>query len=162
MKYPFLIKGALFPWRWAVGSCLIAPIACFFLLLVCPETPVWYMTKGRSEDARQALIRLRGSDNMDIVESEFNRIELCIKIEEKEKEINNSSGKTQSKFKQLTSNFPTDMSFWKPFGFLMVLFALGLEWTGFPAIGFYMVPLLKKSKIPFDPFWASAMLASYR
>jgi hypothetical protein len=99
---------------------------------------------------------------MDIVESEFNRIELCIKIEEKEKEINNSSGKTQSKFKQLTSNFPMDMSFWKPFGFLMVLFALGLEWTGFPAIGFYMVPLLKKSKIPFDPFWASAMLASYR
>ena len=110
----------------------------------------------------ETILRLRGSENMDIVESEYNRIALCIKIEEKENEFNNSSEKTESKFKQMTSKIPTDTSFWKPFGFLMVLFSVGLEWTGFPAIGFYMVPLLKKSKIPFDPFWASAMLASYR
>ena len=99
---------------------------------------------------------------MDIVNSEFNRIELSIKIAEKENEAHNAMEKTESKLNQMMSHIPTDMSFWKPFGFLMVIFALGLEWTGLPAIGFYMVPLLKKSKIPFDPFWASALLASYR
>ena len=96
---------------------------------------------------------------MDIVEEEFDRILLSIKIQEKE---NESLEKDQSRIKQIIGEIPTDMSFWKPFGFLMVLFAMGLEWTGLPAIGFYMVPLLKKSKIPFDPFWASALLASYR
>ena len=120
------------------------------------------MTKGRHEDAKQSLMRLRGDQNMDIVESEFNRILLNVKIQEKENELNSPFEKDQSKFTQLTMQIPSDMSFWKPFGFLMVLFAMGLEWTGLPAIGFYMVPLLKKSKIPFDPFWASALLASYR
>ena len=130
--------------------------------MICPETPVWYMTKGRHEDAKQSLMRLRGDQNMDIVESEFNRILLNVKIQEKENELNSPFEKDQSKFTQLTMQIPSDMSFWKPFGFLMVLFGMGLEWTGLPAIGFYMVPLLKKSKIPFDPFWASALLASYR
>ncbi len=37
----------------------------------------------------------------------------------------------------------TDVTFLKPFGFLMVVFGLGFEWTGLPAIAFYMVPLLK-------------------
>ena len=83
---------------------MIAPIGCFFLLAICPETPVWYMTKGRLKDAKQALIRLRGSENMDIVNSEFNRIELSIKIAEKENEANNSTDKTESKFKQMISN----------------------------------------------------------
>ena len=96
---------------------------------------------------------------MDIVEEEFNRILLSIKIQEKE---NISLEKDESRIKQMVGEIPTDMSFWKPFGFLVVLFAIGLEWAGFPAIAFYMVPLLKKSKIPFDPFWASALLATYR
>ena len=44
----------------------------------------------------------------------------------------------------------------------MLIFLIGLEWGGFPAIAFYMVPLLKNAEIPFDPYWAAAMLASYR
>ncbi len=150
-----LIFGALFPWRWAVGVVMIVPACCFFILMFCPETPSWYLSKGREEDAKAALIKLRGEDNMDIVEAEFNRIVLNMKIQEKENELNQDQ--TPSKLAILT-----DMTFWKPFSFLMVVFCLAFEWTGLPAIAFYMVPLLKASQVPIDPFWCGAMLASYR
>ena len=111
------------------------------------------MTKGRLNEAKQSLIRLRGNKNMDIVDNEFNRIAQSIQIAE-----NNAKLVT----KRLISNIPTDSSFWKPFGFLMALFIFGNAWTGIPPIGFYMVPLLIKSKIPIDPYFASAILGIYR
>ena len=136
-----LVLGALLPWRWAVGSVLICPFGCFFLLLLCPESPVWYLTKGQDDLAKQSLIKLRGEDNMDIVEAEFNRINLNLKIMEKEEEIN-AGQEQEGKVKQIFS-IMTDVTFLKPFSILLVLFAVALEWTGLPAIGFYMVPLLK-------------------
>ena len=41
-----LILGAVFPWRWAVGAGIIAPISCFIIVCLCPESPVWYLVKG--------------------------------------------------------------------------------------------------------------------
>ena len=97
---------------------------------------------------------------MDIVDSEFNRIALNIQIVEGRND-ENDSGKI-SNLKNLISNVPTDLCFWKPFGLLMAIFTFGYAWAGIPAIGFYMVSLLKKSKIPIDPFLASALLGIYR
>ena len=62
----------------------IAPVLGFGLLLFCPETPVWYMQVGRQSDSKDALIKLRGESNMDIVETEFNRISLNLKAQQKE------------------------------------------------------------------------------
>jgi len=134
--------GAVFEWRLAVGLVAIFPVCCFVMLLFCPETPVWYIIKGREEDAKKALQKLRGDQNADIVDAEFNRISLSFKIIEKEKEIN---GKKMSTFQEIKS-LCSDVSFLKPFGFLLVIFCVGFEWTGFPAIAFYMVPLLKYDK----------------
>jgi hypothetical protein len=36
----------------------------------------------------------------------------------------------------------SDVTFLKPFGFLVVIYLVGMEWTSLPAIAFYMVPLL--------------------
>ncbi|CAG9796661.1 unnamed protein product [Diatraea saccharalis] len=41
------------------------PIPFFLLMLLTPETPCWYMSKGRMEDARKSLQWLRGK-NVDI------------------------------------------------------------------------------------------------
>ncbi|CAH0405429.1 unnamed protein product [Chilo suppressalis] len=41
------------------------PVPFFLLMLLTPETPCWYMTKGRMEDARKSLQWLRGK-NVDI------------------------------------------------------------------------------------------------
>ena len=44
-------------------------------------------------------------------------------------------------FQRMVSVF-SDVTFLKPFGFLVVLYLVGMEWTSLPAIAFYMVPLL--------------------
>jgi len=137
------ISGAVFPWRWAVGIVAIAPVSCFVTLLFCPETPVWLLSKGKEEEAKEALTRLRGKDNQDIIQAEFNRISLNLKIQEKERELNQLGSKSSpNKIKEMF-RLTSDLTFLKPFGFLLVIFCVGFEWTGLPAIAFYMVPLLK-------------------
>merc|ERR1711879_348521 len=157
-----LFLGALFPWRWAIGSILFAPMGCFVLLLFCPETPTWLLSQGREDDAKKALIKLRGDQNMDIVETEFNRIMLNFKMQQKLQIVEGTQ--PPSKFEAMKEGFKlfADLSFVKPFVFLLAIFLIGFEMCGFPAIGFYMVPLLQEAEIPFDPYWAAAMLASYR
>ena len=44
-------------------------------------------------------------------------------------------------FQRMVSVF-SDVTFLKPFGFLVVIYLVGMEWTSLPAIAFYMVPLL--------------------
>ena len=158
----FISKGALFPWRWAIGSILFAPMGCFVLLLFCPETPTWLLSQGREDDAKKALIKLRGDQNMDIVETEFNRIMLNFKMQQKLQIVEGKQ--PPSKLEAMKEGFKlfADPSFVKPFVFLLAIFLIGFEMCGFPAIGFYMVPLLQEAEIPFDPYWAAAMLASYQ
>lgn len=115
------------------------------MLLFCPETPVWYVSKGREDEAKLSLSKLRGEQNSDIVQAEFNRISLNCKIMEKEREIHGADVK-ESVFQEIKS-LATDPTFLKPFGFLLVIWCIGFEWSGFPAIAFYMVPLLKYANL---------------
>ena len=104
------------PWRWAIGMMLIMPSVCFILLIFCPESPVWYLSKERESDARNSLEKLRGKENSDLIEAEFNRILLNIK--EKEKSLDNEN-------KGLWEKIPKDGTFWKPFGILFLMMPLG-------------------------------------
>ena len=46
-------------WRLMMGSAMLpAVIVCCFVFL-CPESPRWYMSKGRHEKAYRSMIRLR-------------------------------------------------------------------------------------------------------
>ena len=160
-----LVLGALFPWRYAIGCVLVAPMGCGILLTFCPETPTWLISQGREDEAKKALIKLRGESNMDIVEAEFNRIVLNLKLQQKLQLVeNNGEEKTHGKWEAIKDGFKSfaDPTFVKPFAYLCAVFLIGFEMCGFPAIGFYMVPLLQEAEIPFDPYWAAAMLASYR
>ena len=100
---------------------------------------------------------------MDIVEAEFNRIVLNMKLQQK-LQLVEGADKPLSKWEMIKDGFQSfaDPTFVKPFAYLLAVFLIGFEMCGFPAIGFYMVPLLQDSEIPFDPYWAAAMLASYR
>ena len=127
------------PWRFAIGAMALPPVLGFGLLSLCPETPVWYMQVGKEEAAKKALLKLRGDGNMDIIEAEFNRIALNVKVQEKESEF---KPEQELNLFQRTLSVMSDVTFIKPFGFLMVIFCIGMEWTSLPAIAFYMVPLL--------------------
>ncbi|KAI1381091.1 hypothetical protein F4677DRAFT_440307 [Hypoxylon crocopeplum] len=46
-------------WRLQVGSAFIPAIPLVLLILLCPESPRWYIKKGRYQDAMKSLLRLR-------------------------------------------------------------------------------------------------------
>jgi len=51
--------GRLSPWRWMLGSTSIPPFIVCIQVYFCPESPRWYMEKGRFEKAFESLCRLR-------------------------------------------------------------------------------------------------------
>ncbi|XP_050533260.1 facilitated trehalose transporter Tret1-like [Daktulosphaira vitifoliae] len=53
---------------------LIIPISCVCLICMIPESPIWFLTKGRTEDARKSLCWLRGWVYPSEIEEEFNEI----------------------------------------------------------------------------------------
>ncbi|ODV92609.1 hypothetical protein CANCADRAFT_1200 [Tortispora caseinolytica NRRL Y-17796] len=46
-------------WRLMLGSTVVAPIFVCLQVFFVPESPRWYLTKGRYSDAYQSLLRLR-------------------------------------------------------------------------------------------------------
>jgi len=52
--------------------------------------------------------------------------------------------------------------FLKPFLLLNLILNVGLEWTGFPALAFYMHTILLQMEIPFNEYWVAVALAGYR
>ncbi|KAF2819656.1 plastidic glucose transporter 4 [Ophiobolus disseminans] len=47
------------PWRWMLGSTSIPPFVVCLQVYFCPESPRWYMEKGKFEKAFDSLCRLR-------------------------------------------------------------------------------------------------------
>ena len=67
-------SGAVLSWRYAIGSTVIIPIICFVIILFCPESPAWLMSKGKEAEARKSLEQLRGAKHVGIIEAELFRI----------------------------------------------------------------------------------------
>ena len=149
----------MLPWRYAIGITVLGPLTSFLILQYCPESPTWLLYHSKEEDANEALIKLRGEQNLDIVEIEFKRMLMSYKIEQKEQEANPSS-KIEAIKNGLTMF--TDPSFLKPFGILCMVLIVGFNLSGLPVIGFYMIPLLLEAEIHIDPYLAAAMLATWR
>ncbi|KAI9832322.1 MAG: hypothetical protein M1826_002008 [Phylliscum demangeonii] len=48
-------------WRLMMGSALLPAVVVCFFVFMCPESPRWYMSKGRHAKAYQSMVRLRYS-----------------------------------------------------------------------------------------------------
>ncbi len=46
-------------WRWMLGSTAIPPFFVMIQVYFCPESPRWYMEKGRYDRAYNSMRRLR-------------------------------------------------------------------------------------------------------
>ena len=55
-------------------SLMFLPLICFVLLLFCPESPSWLLSKGNEIEARKSLQKLRGANHEKMIESELFRI----------------------------------------------------------------------------------------
>ncbi|XP_041794925.1 proton myo-inositol cotransporter-like isoform X3 [Chelmon rostratus] len=68
-------------WRYMLGLSVVPAVLQFFGFFFLPESPRWLLQKGRGEEARQVLSRIRGGQSVD---SEYNTIRTSIEEEEKE------------------------------------------------------------------------------
>lgn len=151
------ILGASCHWRLAIGLFLIAPLGSFLILCQSPKSPTWLLSKGREKEAELALNSLMQGDDKQksgsAIQAEIDAIKLGFQ--------QNSS----SSWKNKLSNgweIISDSGFYKPFGLLLVLFPIGMSWSGLITIGFYMVPILKDAQIAMNPYWAGALVQIIR
>ncbi|KAI6812207.1 putative MFS myo-inositol transporter [Hortaea werneckii] len=54
--------GQYSQWRWMLGSTAIPPFFVMVQVYICPESPRWYMEKGRFERAYKAMTQLRSHE----------------------------------------------------------------------------------------------------
>lgn len=52
------------PWRWMLASTAIPPMVVMAQVYFCPESPRWYMSKGKFDKAFHAFCRLRNAKVM--------------------------------------------------------------------------------------------------
>ena len=125
-------------WRIAVSLYAVVPICCLIMVFISPESPYWLICKSRSEDALKSLTILRGKSNIDLVNKEFASISRNYEIQIEQANISSHGGKVKKYW-----NILTDRTFLEPFSLLFLILVIGLEWSGFSTISFYMVPFLK-------------------
>ncbi|XP_047453374.1 proton myo-inositol cotransporter-like isoform X2 [Mugil cephalus] len=66
-------------WRYMLGLSIVPAVLQFFGFLFLPESPRWLLQKGRSQEARQILTKIRGGQNVD---EEYDTIRTSIEEEE--------------------------------------------------------------------------------
>ncbi|XP_068458473.1 proton myo-inositol cotransporter-like [Clinocottus analis] len=68
-------------WRYMLGLSVLPAVLQFVGFLFLPESPRWLLSKGRSQEARRALSRIRGGQSAD---EEYEAIRSSIEEEEEE------------------------------------------------------------------------------
>ncbi len=58
-------------WRWMFGSEVIPATALLLLLFLVPESPRWLTSQGRSDEARNVLMRVDGADHAELEMAEI-------------------------------------------------------------------------------------------
>ncbi|KAF5545560.1 myo-inositol transport ITR1 [Fusarium phyllophilum] len=56
-----IIGGPNSPWRWMMASTSIPPLVVMLQVYLCPESPRWYMERGRFDKAFRSVRKLRFS-----------------------------------------------------------------------------------------------------
>ena len=138
--------GILVSWRTTTTIIAVLPCIIFILLFICPETPTWYMLKGKKETAIEVMMRLRGDTA--VAMTEISRIQANL---EKQKQINSES-EDSSNIKNLISVISKG-TFLRPCGVLVIIFAVCWQWTGGGPVTFYTEDILKQFEVPIPVSW---------
>ena len=129
-------------WRQLVLISSGLPMVNFLLLLIfVPESPTWYITKERIEEAKEALTTLRG--NEEAVKAEFERTY----NEVKEERRHTSNGSTMKSHLALFR----EPIFTKPCLTIIAMNTFGIVLCGISAVSPYFNLIMIKIGLPINP-----------
>ncbi|XP_011160838.1 facilitated trehalose transporter Tret1 isoform X2 [Solenopsis invicta] len=137
--------GAITTWQKAAAISIGPAILSLALTRMLPETPAWLASRGRTDEAKEALLWLRGPGLN--VDKEFR--ELC---------------ETNAKRKEKRESLPRALhksNVWKPFLILLAFFALQ-QLSGIYVILFYAVSVLENIGIDVNEYAASVGMGVIR
>ncbi|KAK4875506.1 hypothetical protein RN001_011928 [Aquatica leii] len=144
------ILGSVLQWRIVAGLSIILPIVSAVMLLYLPESPVWYIRKGKIDKAMKACLWFRR--NYDEAEEEIDELINRVNREKIEREIS-----TQSTLSILCSRQVI-----KPF-IIMNTFIMFQSLSGVYLFVFYAVEIIDKiGDIGFNNFFVSVVTAAVR
>ncbi|XP_017780645.1 PREDICTED: facilitated trehalose transporter Tret1 [Nicrophorus vespilloides] len=141
--------GSWFDWRLVAGSSTLLPLIAATLFFVLPESPVWLVKKNRDEDAKRALVWLRGGNN---IQAKQELQQLVSRIDSQQ-----NPGNSKSAWKQMLE--PRVI---KPF-IILNIFNIMQIFSGTYLIVFYAVDILSNiSGGEIDHFLAAVLTACVR
>ncbi|XP_050437238.1 uncharacterized protein LOC126843634 [Adelges cooleyi] len=68
------ILGCFYHWKYIALLSASCPLLCICLVLVIPESPIWLITQGKTEEAKKSLRWLRGWVEEPVIEEEFRNL----------------------------------------------------------------------------------------
>ena len=148
---------ALFDVENALIITLIMAIVNFVLVMICPKSPTWLVSKGRTQEALDLLETMRGSTF--VAMEEFQRLE-----ENKNKQESvGTSQEQENTFRRLFQNIKQP-TFLKPLFVLHILFVFGLNLSGATAMPIYFIPFIEETGVSniLHPYWAASSLTLWR
>lgn len=124
--------GAFLPWNWLAVACSVFPLIMMVCMSFMPETPRWFLSKGRKDSAAYSLQWLRGAQT-----------DVGRELQETEEMIKNSQD--QASFMDFLQP-----QLWKP-----LLIGIGLmvfqQFSGTNVVMFYTVDIFRMANIDLDP-----------
>ncbi|KAG7210830.1 hypothetical protein KM043_012316 [Ampulex compressa] len=161
-------------WRTVAGICALMPtIAAICCCIFLPESPTWLLMQAREEEAKEALLRIRGLERETV---EF-REEFADMVDYSEKR-NNSEPRSEQPLEAVGPRAKKERTcsilrpwrtikltfenfnlpeVWKPFNILVVFF-LFQQFSGLPIFTAYTVEIVVLSGIVLEPFLTTVIL----
>ncbi|XP_071453263.1 trehalose transporter 1-like protein [Hetaerina americana] len=157
------ILGTFFPWRIVAGVSGFFPILSVIMLMTVSESPIWLLTKGKVEKARQALIFYRAG-HVAMAEAEFSQ---ALEAAAKKAQINRRrrSSTISTSFATRSSSFLAALlrpEVYKPFLILNGYFFFQ-QFAGMFVVMYYAVDIVLESGVTgIDPFIATVFIGLVR
>ena len=142
------ILGWLLSWRLSCIPGAFIPFLPALLVIFLPETPTWLLGRGRREEARDNLSKLRGLTGPQ-VEQELEALELVLKAE-----TDNSAGTWRESASKLYQR-----TVLRPMALLVFLF-FTQSFSGSNMVSYYTVTILQMAEIPLDENLTAIIVAA--
>ena len=149
------VVGSVLSWRNTISILMPLPCICFLSLFMCPESPTWHMLKGRKAVALMILTKLRG--DKEVAKMEITRIEDNLNEQKLCQGLLNQTSSMRDQLRIITKG-----TFIRPCTVLILLFAVGWQWTGEASLTFYTVDIVQRLNIPISAYWISAGIGCYQ